>query len=132
MSGEDRTKKIETYGYNFRCLSIWNAAEFFLRRKPGAIDVLSLQENKFFWLVLKESVFCGRCKEKNLQCRMNWYGGLRAEPPATGGKGVWGQSPQRLAIFTIFFNENNAFLGIFRLKFLLKNIFLIYSIIQNS
>jgi len=28
--------------------------------------------------------------------------------------GVWGQRPQRLAIFTTF-NENNTFLGIFRL-----------------
>jgi len=27
---------------------------------------------------------------------------LGAEPPAAGSKGVWGQSPQRLAIFTIF------------------------------
>jgi len=46
------------------------------------------------------------------------------QPPA-GSKGVWGQSPQRLAIFTIFYK--NTFLGIFRL-FLLKNTFLISSI----
>jgi len=49
------------------------------------------------------------------------------ELPAAGSKGVWGQRPQRLAIFTIF-NENNTYLGMFRLKFLLKNIFLISSI----
>jgi len=51
-----------------------------------------------------------------------WKSG--AEPPAAGGKGVLEQSPQRLAIFTVF-NENNTYLGMFRLKFLLKNIFLI-------
>jgi len=47
------------------------------------------------------------------------------------GKEVWGKSPQLLAIFTIF-NENNTFLGILKLKFLLKNIFQISSIIQNG
>jgi len=50
-----------------------------------------------------------------------------ALPPTAGGKGVWGQSLQRLAIFTIF-SENNTYLGMFKLKFLLKNIFLISSI----
>jgi len=29
-------------------------------------------------------------------------GGLGAKPPAAGGKGVWGRSPRRSAIFTIF------------------------------
>jgi len=38
--------------------------------------------------------------------------------------------PQFLAILQ-FCNENNIFLGIFSLKYLLKNIFLISSIIQN-
>jgi len=52
-------------------------------------------------------------------------------PPAAEGKVVWGQSPQLLAIFTIF-NENNTFLGILKLKFLFKNIFLISLIIQNG
>jgi len=46
-------------------------------------------------------------------------------------QGGLGEEPQRLAIFTIC-NKNNTFLGIFRLKFLLKNIFLISSIIQNG
>jgi len=62
---------------------------------------------------------------------MTLCGSLGAELPATGGKRVWGRSPQHLAIFTIF-NENNTFLDIIRLKFLLKNIFLIFSVIQNG
>jgi len=55
-------------------------------------------------------------------------GGLGAKPPAAGGLGAnpqagdfYGQSPQpakRSAIFTIF-QQNNSFLGIFMLKFLL-------------
>jgi len=44
--------------------------------------------------------------------------GLGAKPPSVGSKEVWGRSLQLLAIFTIF-QQNNAFLGIFRLKFLL-------------
>jgi len=46
---------------------------------------------------------------------------------------MWGLGAelQRLAILQIF-NENNTILGIFRLKFLLKNNFLIFSIIQNG
>jgi len=56
-----------------------------------------------------------RCKEKYSQCRMtDVWGELGADPLAAGGKEAW-----RLAIFTIF-NKNNTFLGIFRLKFLLK------------
>jgi len=44
---------------------------------------------------------------------------LGVEPLAAGGKGVVWR-------FLQFFKENNTFLGIFRLKFLLKNIFLIF------
>jgi len=54
-----------------------------------------------------------RRREKNSQCRMT----MKKDNPAAGGKGV---------------NENNTFLSIFRLKFLLKNIFLISSIMQNG
>jgi len=45
-------------------------------------------------------------------------GVLGAEPPAAGGKGVWGEAPSARR-FLQFFNKNNAFLGMFRLKFLL-------------
>jgi len=51
----------------------------------------------------------GRCREKNSQCRMTDV-----------GVSVWQ--------FLHFFKENNTFLDIFRLKFVLKNIFLISSI----
>jgi len=44
--------------------------------------------------------------------------GRALTPEAAGGKGVWERNPQRLAILQ-FFNKNNAFLGIFRFKFLL-------------
>jgi len=43
-------------------------------------------------------------------------------------KGVWGQSPSVRRFFQ-FVNESNTFLGIFRITFLLKNIFLISSFI---
>jgi len=33
--------------------------------------------------------------------------------------GVWGRSPQRMAILEIYY-QNNAFLGMFQLKFCLK------------
>jgi len=51
-----------------------------------------LKEHKVFWLILKESVRVGRCREKNLQCRITDVG-LGVKPPAVGGKGVWGQGP---------------------------------------
>ena len=40
------------------------------------------------------------------------FGGLGAEPPAAGGTGVWGRSPQRSKILH-FFCENNFILGLF-------------------
>jgi len=58
--------------------------------------------------------------------------------------GVWGRNPQppeargfggrapNVWRFLQFFNENNNFLGIFKLKLLIKNVFLISSIIQNG
>jgi len=49
---------------------------------------------------LKEFVRVGRYTAKkiyNARC-----GDLGAEHSAVGGKGVWGQSPQRLVNFTIF------------------------------
>jgi len=63
----------------------------------------------------------GRCRVKNSQCKMTDVG-VRG----SGGRAhsVWQ--------FLQFFNKNKTFLGIFRLKFLLKNIFLIFSIIQNG
>ena len=39
-------------------------------------------------------------------------GGLGAKPPAAGGTGVWGPSPQRSKILH-FFCENNFILGLF-------------------
>jgi len=59
-------------------------------------------------LIPKEYVGVGKCREKNSKyiASMTWCG-------------VWGQSPQRLAIFQSF-NENNTFLGIFGLNFRLK------------
>jgi len=56
---------------------------------------------KVFWLIPKESVRAGKCREKNSQCKMTGVG-VWGGAPATGGKGIWGQSPQRLVIFIIF------------------------------
>ena len=44
-------------------------------------------------------------------------GGLRAKPPAAGGTGVWGWSPQRLEI--AFFCKNNLILCYFDKKIML-------------
>jgi len=74
---------------------------------PGALRY-NYKKIKVFWLIPKD--FVGRRRE-NSQCRMT-------------DVGVWGRSLQRLGFLQLF-NENNTILGIFRLKFLLKNIFLI-------
>jgi len=78
-------------------------------------------------MIPKQSVLCGEDADER-RIHNNWCGDLGSEPPAAGGKEVWGKSPQRLAIFTIL-NEINKFFGIFRLTFLLKNTFLISLII---
>jgi len=57
--------------------------------------------------------------------------GLGTEPPAAGGREVCFAAPS-VWRFLQFFNEISTFLGIFGLKFLLQNIFLISAIIQNG
>jgi len=48
---------------------------------------------------------------------VGYSGGLVAEPPAAGGQwGSGGRAP-RVRQFLRFFNKNNEFVGIFRLKF---------------
>jgi len=61
-----------------------------------------------FWHLTRESqrFFMKNTEIQNLSEGAN--GGLGAKPPAAGGKGVWGQSTQRPAIF----NENKAFLDL--------------------
>jgi len=52
-----------------------------------------------FLLIPKRVCACGQVQRKNLQCRMIDVG---VWGWSTAGKEVWGQSPQRLANFTIF------------------------------
>jgi len=82
-------------------------------------------------LIPKESVFVGRCREKNSQRRMTNVGvwGQNPQPPETRESG--GKAPSFWQFLQLF-NEKNTFLGIYRLKFLLKNVFLISSIVQND
>jgi len=83
--------------------------------------------------------FMGRCREKNSQCRMTDVGVWRCSPQTPAavapsrrrqGDGSGGRAPS-FGRFLQFFNENNTFLGMLKHKFLLKNIFLISSIIQT-
>jgi len=62
----------------------------------------------FFGWFTKSYCFVDRCRE-NSQCRMTDAGVWETEPPAAGGKGIWGESPQRLAIFTIFLIQITLF-----------------------
>jgi len=85
--------------------------------------IITVQENKVFWLIPKKSVLGGQSREKNSQCSMTEVGlGQSPQPPEARsggrapGKGFWGQSSKSLAIFAIF-NKNNTFLG---LNFCLK------------
>jgi len=55
----------------------------------------------------------------------NGSGGFGVQSPAAGDKGVWEQSPQRFAIFGIYY-KNNAFLGMF----LLLKTFQTYSLLR--
>jgi len=77
-------------------------------------------------------------RKKNSQCKAESnaerriptdveFLGRSSTPPKARGPG--GRAPIACR-FLQFFNENNTFLGIIRLKFLFKNIFLISSIMQ--
>jgi len=55
--------------------------------------------------------------------------GRNPQPPEARGSG---EEPPAFGDFYNFFMKITHFLGILRLKFLLKNIFLNYSIIQNG
>ena len=57
-------------------------------------------------------LFAGSGGEAPNRRRPMGAGGLGAKPPATGGTGVWGLSPQRSKILH-FFCENNFILGLF-------------------
>jgi len=110
VRGTKRKKLKPSYGYNFRSLCHTN--------------------NWVFWLIPKESALWYRRREKNLQCRTTDMG-VRGRAPAAGGKRVCSDVPS-VWRFLQFFNKFSTFLGIFGLKFLLQNIFLLSSIIQNG
>jgi len=129
MSG--RTKqKIETYSFNFR--SLWQQHSIFYTDSLMHSTRYYYKKIRSFGWFWKSMCFVGRCRDKNSQCRMTDVGVWERNPqPPAGGKRVFAQSLQSWR-FLQFFNENNTFLGIFRFKFLLKNSFLISSIIQNG
>jgi len=72
-----------------------------------------------------------RCRVKNSQCRMTGVGVWERSPQPPKARGSGDRAPS-VWRFVQFFNENITFLDIFKLKFLLKNIFLIFPIIQNG
>jgi len=134
MNRENKTKKIETYGYNFRSLWFTKCSIIFSTPQAWFTPAIIIQENNysrsFGWFGKSRCLWC-RCREKNLQCRMTDMGvwGQSPQPPEAKGSAL---PPPSVWLFLLFFNKINTFLGIFGIKFLLQNIFLISSIIQNG
>jgi len=63
----------------------------------------------------------GRCRENISQCRMTDVGVRGRIPQPPEARVSWGRAPS-VWEFLVISNEDNTFLGIIRLKFLLKNI----------
>jgi len=128
MSGGDKTKKFETYGYIFR--RFWHTKWSIIFFTPKSWRTPAIITRKLGLLVDSERVcaFVSRCREKNSKCRLTEVGVWERSPQSPKARAP----PPAFGDFYIFFNKNNKFLSIFWLKFWLKNLFLISSIIQSD
>jgi len=122
MSGRNKTKKIETYGYNFRDLWHTKCNIIFLRRKPVVHSHYTIITRKEDRLAGSERI--GTCvlwadAEKRIH-NVGWLmWGSGGWAPSRRRQGGLEEEPQLLTIFQLF-NKNNTFLGLINLNFCLK------------
>jgi len=119
--GETKRKILKPMVIPSVVCGIQNGEWFFFYAESLVHSRYNIKKIRSFGWFRKSLYFKGRCREKNYQCTTTdvkvWGRGFQW-PEARRFRGI-APSVWR---FLQFFNENNTFLGIFRLKFLLKNI----------